>query len=1206
MKRFLILLVYIIGFAISVTADTEDTETALRRYEDFLGNASDFLDEERFKEAIPLLLECQRLYPKLWDLLDEDISFYLLYECCVETDDFETLLSCSTEKAEMTLKRYGPSSEEYLQDLRYVIYSLSYLEKYDEAIKIGEERLKTAESFYEKDRPEYLHIICDLALPLLRKENGGKGRLLLEEVINKTEDSDDSDYIILFTRASQTLVDFYVEKKEYDTAMSYRLGVLEREKAAFKDASPGFLLLEMVNVAQTYDEIGNHIMAENLILDALDIAKDVYGIDEEDLGILYHELSRYQYYNGKTEEALANAMEAWRIREVNGNEDSDGYARLLNIIAVINADLGNIEKAVEIERQALDMRDRVSGTENFEYVNGLLMMALFYAENNRFEDVEHYTREALKIVGTLNSKNESENKFPIQDNLIWLINRLYESGKHSQALHLGDILLEVLKDIKEKDPTIYVIMLDNLATYYNSIGYFDKAFELCEESIKIFNAMDEETLMRNYHDYLVAMGNYVQYFNHNDNYEEVIAVSLQLIQIKEQLGEDDTYEFATLLHNTSRTYAFMGDIETAIEMEERTIALVQSMEGAENLYYVCLNCLADNYLKLDRTDEAKKYAIMALENTGRYDKNSPNYLMSLMTMMRICYKMEDYDPLVPMAKEMTEKSMEEIRDAFNTLSSEERKVYWDINGDGWFGLSLPLIALRCDNPEIVETAYDGQLFSKGILLNSEIEFDNFLTSTNSIDLADKYDKMKRVRAQLSKLYELPVDQRKTDTDSLERVANNLERELIYESKEFGEYTGNLSLTWQDVQKGLGEKDIAIEFVSLPVGQDSTLYMAYLLKAGMVRPQKVTLFEEKELQRLDQNTLPVYANPATTELVWGKIRPYLDGVDNVYFAPDGELHRLPIEYLLSFEGNEPLSDQYGMYRLSSTRELARGRKRPKSGKASVYGGIKYDSEVASMEKESKKYDLRAMRGAADFDDLAGMFIERGGLIPLPHSAEEAQDVARILEGKNYETSLKEGETATEESFKILSGQGCEVIHLATHGFYLEEETAERMAQKNDNLLFMTQTGDGAHLLIADRALSRSGLFMAGAQNVMNKLKLPNGVEDGILTAQEIAYMDLQGADLIVLSACQTGLGEIGSDGVFGLQRGFKKAGAGTLLMTLWEVDDLATAILMRSFYENYLGGMSKLEALQAAQKTLRGTPGYSAPYYWAAFILLDAL
>ena len=136
--------------------------------------------------------------------------------------------------------------------------------------------------------------------------------------------------------------------------------------------------------------------------------------------------------------------------------------------------------------------------------------------------------------------------------------------------------------------------------------------------------------------------------------------------------------------------------------------------------------------------------------------------------------------------------------------------------------------------------------------------------------------------------------------------------------------------------------------------------------------------------------------------------------------------------------------------------------------------------------------------------------------------------------------------------------------------------------------------------------RSGLLFSGANLGLKGESLPNDVEDGVLTALELSNMNLGNIDIVVMSACESGLGETSGEGVFGLQRGFKLAGAKALLMSLWKVDDTATQLLMKEFYRNYLSGRSKQESLKLAQQSLRNSPEYSAPDYWAGFILLDAL
>ena len=194
-------------------------------------------------------------------------------------------------------------------------------------------------------------------------------------------------------------------------------------------------------------------------------------------------------------------------------------------------------------------------------------------------------------------------------------------------------------------------------------------------------------------------------------------------------------------------------------------------------------------------------------------------------------------------------------------------------------------------------------------------------------------------------------------------------------------------------------------------------------------------------------------------------------------------------------------------------------------------------------------------------------------------------------------------ATEGCFKQLSGKKYKIIHIATHGFYLEDDT----------ILSSDGSSQSSYLSNEDLMLTRSGLLMAGATHTVNGTTSPlAGYENGVLTSYEISRINLDKTDLAVLAACRTALGDISADGVFGLQRGFKKAGVNSIMMSLWNVNDQATRLFMDEFYRCLISGDNKIESLHKAQQYLRsytdstGLRPYVSPEYWAAFILLDAL
>lgn len=231
--------------------------------------------------------------------------------------------------------------------------------------------------------------------------------------------------------------------------------------------------------------------------------------------------------------------------------------------------------------------------------------------------------------------------------------------------------------------------------------------------------------------------------------------------------------------------------------------------------------------------------------------------------------------------------------------------------------------------------------------------------------------------------------------------------------------------------------------------------------------------------------------------------------------------------------------------------------------------------------------------------------RSGFEPLPNTIKEVNEIAGILSKSNVSCVTYTGSDGIEESFKNLSEKRCNIIHIATHGMFVDLDTDNAFLSAN-NLGFIDDKK--SFLYEEDAALARSFLVMSRGNGLSQHCVIPPGIDDGILTAQEIANIDLEGIDLVVLSACQSALGIINNEGVYGLQRGFKKAGANTILMSLDKVDDEATKILMVEFYRNLMDGKTKHQSLKNAQRYLRQVDNgkFDNPQYWASFIMLDGL
>ncbi len=326
-----------------------------------------------------------------------------------------------------------------------------------------------------------------------------------------------------------------------------------------------------------------------------------------------------------------------------------------------------------------------------------------------------------------------------------------------------------------------------------------------------------------------------------------------------------------------------------------------------------------------------------------------------------------------------------------------------------------------------------------------------------------------------------------------------------------------------------------------------------------------------------NDRAVELGRALYDLTVAKIKPALGNASELLVAPDGALNVVPFSALVDNKG-EFLVKKYTFTYLTSGRDLLRIKLRTKAqGGGVIFADPSFDSSAPAATKQ----DAPASRGRRSAD-LASLSWPR-----LPGTLAEANAVAKEMKG------LKEllGADATETAVKHVHGP--KILHLATHGFFLKDE--DTPAPSNDNA---PAVGGAAAPKVdaGENPLLRSGLAFAGAN------KLVSGEDDGILTALEASGLDLEGTKLVVLSACETGVGKVtNGDGVYGLRRALVIAGAESLVMSLWQVDDTATKELMVGYYKRLAKGESRSSALREIQLELQSNKKYAHPYYWASFL-----
>lgn len=469
-----------------------------------------------------------------------------------------------------------------------------------------------------------------------------------------------------------------------------------------------------------------------------------------------------------------------------------------------------------------------------------------------------------------------------------------------------------------------------------------------------------------------------------------------------------------------------------------------------------------------------------------------------------------------------------------------------------------------DRSEFGGVVYDLALNSKGLLLNSAKTFSDIVGKSKDPQVTELYEMWQSKRnARTANL--TMSDQEKT---ALDNQIKNIELSLNRLVPESNVLLSGLSHSWKDIQSKLTDDDIAIEFLELQDIDYSREYAAVLISRKLHNPVFVRLGKVEDIDN-------AISTEFSASAVWNKLLPYMTVSGSVYFSPSGNLNCLPIESLL-LEDQKPISSAYSMYRLSSTRVLLEPSGHEGRGIA-LFGGIDFGN--------GKKNQQRVHRGVAY------------SLPYLPGTKREMDMICRIADSTDKnDIKAYEGLEGTETNLRNLSGNGVKVLHIGTHGYFVPstDRNYSRMPY-SARKLYNAMTNDVSPMV-------NSGLFLANANIVAEGENQSS--DDGIVTAYEISGLDFSGMDLVVLSACETGLGQLSGDGVFGLQRGFKLAGVNSIIMTLNKVDDDITCDFMSRLYTDYFAGKSKADAFRAAQEMVRLK--YSDNKCWSSFILLDAV
>jgi CHAT domain-containing protein/tetratricopeptide (TPR) repeat protein len=917
------------------------------------------------------------------------------------------------------------------------------------------------------------------------------------------------------------------------------------------------------DIGEFYYNQNNYSQAEIFFKKSLQIKNEIIGENHDEfayslnnLGALYGQIGRYL-------EAEKLLMKSLKIRlAISGNNNSK-YLKTSENIAIIYAKQGKYSLAEPIFLDILNKIESVYGQKSKEYLIILGKVAFFYRNKGDF-----YKAETLLLKGIEITKYTSGENNINYYNAIDELGQLYRlQGKYLEAEKLFSKSLNIINEILGKKNKKYVSALNNLASVYQSEKKYSQAEELYLKVIEIYNLILK--VDKNDDNYAVYLNNLASLYDDQGKFFEAQKLYNEALSIKNNIFGDKSLSYSITLKNLALSYREQGNFLEAEKLFLESLDIKKKVLGVNHQSYIL------NILNL---------AVLYRQSSN--DEKSSYYF-----------------------EEFIKNNQVRIKDDVFNLSERELLQYIDYNNSVLFS-PLSFIYEFSYYNSLIKLCYENELLLKNLTLSNNLRLRNLIKNGNSNELKDKFEYFLDNKKQIQKLEEIPVSNRPNNLMSLKVKTEQIEKELIKESTAFAKYENSFYVKFDHVKAKLLKNEVSINVVNFNYykkrATDSIIYSAFVIKKDSKFPKFIPLFEEKQLTALleKNKSQPVssiidiqYLNKQISELILKPIENELKGITTIYLSLSGSTHQINVA-ALPINENQTFGQKYKIHILNSPSELIdyTATSFDKKDKLDfiLYGNIDYDKRNIISNKDSDDNqdfvdvveeikDLQTRSGISSFGYLSG-------------TKNEIENISTLANKSNLKTIIFEDRNATEESIKQLDGRTKPfVLHLATHGFFFPDPVIE---MSNDFLI----EGKSKVFKTSDDPMMRSGLVFSGANKYWGKVNENLLGDDGILTASEISNLDLSACELVVLSACETGLGEVkGSEGVFGLQRAFKMAGVKNIIMSLWKVPDAQTAELFDTFYSECFAGKTIHEAFHSAQAKMKTK--YS-PYYWAGFVLLE--
>jgi CHAT domain-containing protein len=714
-----------------------------------------------------------------------------------------------------------------------------------------------------------------------------------------------------------------------------------------------------------------------------------------------------------------------------------------------------------------------------------------------------------------------------------------------------------------------------LSDIYYSLGDYDKA----EENIRKALESQEKQFGRNHVEVARSLSQLALIkFHDGDDRKQVEQLMIEARDIMAgKLGKDNP-QYAEILKNFAQLY--IADKRYDLAFNSLSIAeniWIQKTGVKNNINTASIYMLTgDVHYQMKNYPKAEEFYNKAKTLYERnFSATHPEYVKAVSRLSKVYYMQKDYKRSKQRIEEALNNYENFIKQFFPALSEREKAKYWNtIKSDFEFYNTLAFSQLE-DFKDLSSKVYNYQLLTKALLLSSSIKIRERIMNSTDENLKFQFntwlEKKELLTLSLS-MSPTQLAENQIDQAALNQEVERLEKDLSQQSEIFGQNFESKRITFDDVRKSLKANEVALEMVRYRhfnhTFTDSVVYAVLFVKSDSKKPEVILMKDGSGMEgryfKYFNNAIQARIHDEYSyKIYWEPIEKQLGQISTIYLSADGVYNQINLEAIPSPDGKYIL-DNSNIILVSNTKDL-------------------YLNKVKSRQVPD---NTASMFGNPTFYLSAS---SKSSILPLPGTEKEINQLQYLFKQKGWRTDGFLEDNASEDRVKNVNNP--KIFHIATHGFYRASDEIRLEDEMEGNEAELTKN-----------PLLRNGLLLRGAGDLLNKTEYNFNIESGILTAYEAMNLNLDKTDLVVLSACETGLGELeAGEGVYGLQRAFLVAGAKVLIMSMFKVDDEATQKLMLKFYQKWLNTNNLRQSFTEAKKELRTE--YPEPIFWGAFMMI---